>query len=324
MSIRRLLGLLGICALLAFFGALAYKHWYVQPKAFHEELVDRLKNHASPVWNKAIFGRDDWLFFRPDLEYLLNPIPPETMQQIIAFSATLKAHGITLYVVPVPTKTEVYPEMLTAAKAPAILKKARTDLLKKLSDKGVKVIDLLPSFLANKSSIALFEGNESHWTPKGIAFSAHIIATAIDTSLVNRKFPQSQEYTLKDTVFPSWGDMRDKINPWNGHTIYSLPVPRVFTKDNVGFTDDPTSKLLILGDSFVDRARWWHANLGAHLAFETRYSTRTFCSLLANTEGPCMYERLPAVFPENGVVIWAFTSRVLQYHLCSKPLPSKQ
>ena len=74
---------------------------------------------------------------------------------------------------------------------------------------------------------------------------------------------------------------------------------------------------MILGDSFVDRARWWSAHLGAQLARRINHPTRTYCSLLANTDGPCMYQHMPALFPKKGIVIWAFCSRVLRYPMNS-------
>ncbi len=82
---------------------------------------------------KGILGRDHWLFYRPDLRYLVEPDRPETgatdskwvqppsdctergsvEKAIIRFRDQLKERGITLVVMPVPGKPSVYPDQVT-------------------------------------------------------------------------------------------------------------------------------------------------------------------------------------------------------------------
>ena len=84
--------------------------------------------------NERVYpGRDGWLFFRPDVEYLtgrgfLDPsqlakrrasgsevtaaIQPDPRIAIMSFRRELEARGITLIVVPTPVKPGVHPEQL--------------------------------------------------------------------------------------------------------------------------------------------------------------------------------------------------------------------
>jgi hypothetical protein len=69
---------------------------------------------------KAVVGRDGWLFYRPGLEYLTGRPPPDPgcgnadpLPAILAFRDQLAARGIQLVLMPAPNKESVYPERLS-------------------------------------------------------------------------------------------------------------------------------------------------------------------------------------------------------------------
>ena len=70
---------------------------------------------------KALVGRDGWLFYKPGVEYLTSRLGTEMSEgafadplpAILSFRDDLAVRGIRLVVMPVPNKESVYPEMVT-------------------------------------------------------------------------------------------------------------------------------------------------------------------------------------------------------------------
>jgi hypothetical protein len=266
--------------------------------------------------NKVVSGSDGWLFYEPELTYIIKPLPRDNIERIAGFDRTLREHGMELFVVPVPNKIDIYPEKFSAFHASHPVNTARLRLLRDLEHAGVAVIDLVPAFEAAKAgNVPVFDPFESHWTALGMEIAGRVIAERIDPLLNRLHIERSVSYAVNDTVLRGKGDLIGRIGASERLTWYSLPVHRVLCPDGSPYTDDRKSKIMILGDSYVNHGKWWNAHLGAQIARYLGRPTRTYFSLLANTEGPCMYSLKPKMFPDRGVVIWVFSSRVLQYHL---------
>jgi hypothetical protein len=274
---------------------------------------------AHKARHKVVPGTNGWLFLQPELEYVVHPLPKDNIRLIAAFSRILAGHGMTLYVAPLPNKIDVYPESLTLFAASNPVSRGRSELLEGLRQAGVRVIDVLPAMVNEKASRPVFDPYESHWTSEGIVAAAGAIAHAIDSGLTAHGVSRTTRYTVRDTVLQGCADLPERYKGDGAPFWYPTPVKQVLDTGGNFYTDDKTSDILILGDSFVDHGRSWGMHLGAQLARFIGHPTRTYCSLLANTEGPSMYNRVKSIFPENGIVIWAFASRVLQYHMCTKP-----
>ena len=266
--------------------------------------------------NKVVSGNDGWLFYEPELTYMQNALPGENVEAVAGFDRTLRERGMALFVVPVPNKIDIYPEKFSAFPASHPVKSGRRELIRDLEEAGVRVIDLVPPFDSAKAAgCMVFNEFESHWTAQGMELAGRVIACRVEPLLDSLRVLRSVCYGVNDTVLKGKGDLVERISVSEKPAWYSLPVPQVVCPDGSLYTDDRTSKILILGDSFVNHGKWWNAHIGAQIARFLGRPTRTYFSLLANTEGPCMYQMKPKVFPENGVVIWIFTSRVLQYKL---------
>jgi len=258
-------------------------------------------------------GKDGWFFYKPELDYVLRKIPDKNIEGIAAFSRTLQQNKITLFVAPIPNKIDIYPDKFTNVKTSHPVKPQLTDLLRKLEKEGVRTIDLRPALEQEKRSHEVFGPYDTHWNPEGIEISARVIAERIRPVMDSLGVRHKIRFETEDTSYlvNAFGNLA-----FNGKLPeYRLHVKQVLYSGGQPFTDDKEAKILILGDSFVDHCRWWNANLGAHIARVAGTPTRTWFSLLANTDGPCMYKNKPGMFPRNGIVIWAFTARVLRHHL---------
>jgi hypothetical protein len=267
--------------------------------------------------NRVVTGRDGWLFYTPELAYVLRSIPKSNFEHILGFDAAMRRLGTTLVVVPVPNKIDVYADRLTRVKPPFPVKKSRADLIDRLRKAGVCVVDLVPEYKRIRDSRPMFDPFQTHWTSDGIDVAARTVASAIDSIMAAKGIVRTTQYQVRDSEVMTFGDLRNRLckNPKNS-PVYAALVHRVYCADSTPYHDEKASRILVLGDSFTDHFRWWNAHFSAQLSRYIDTPVRTWCSLLANTDGPCMYDRRPGAFPHNGVVIWVFTSRVLRHELC--------
>jgi hypothetical protein len=272
--------------------------------------------------NTIVPGKDGWLFFKPELDYAVLPIPSEDAQSIIDYDRLLREKGIALIVVPIPNKLEIYPEKFSWITVPHPVKPELSELLRQLQKAGVIVVDLIPPFERAKKDFIVYDPAESHWTSLGIEVAAREIGKRVDSLLAVRGIPQTTIYSTRDTIRLCYGDLLQKLTGNENAPCHPLLVRQVFEPDGTPYKDDLKSGIMIVGDSFVDHMRWYNSKLGAHLARFIKHPTYTFFSLSANTCGPCMYQRKPEAFPKKGIVIWAFTSRAFQWQLCSPRNPS--
>lgn len=156
---------------------------------------------------KGVLGRNHWLFYRPDLRYLVEPDrmeadtsnskwvqPPDRSthresveKAILRFRDQLKERGITLVVMPVPGKPSVYPDQVTgrAAGKERQFQSPTLKLLDGLQRQGVATVDLFAVFQAARESGgqagngALYLAHDTHWTPRGAELAAQAVATKL-------------------------------------------------------------------------------------------------------------------------------------------------
>lgn len=124
-----------------------YLSWYVPPSpGFNFRLAYTwLVSRGSPV----VSGKDGWLFYRPGVTSLLVPWPEKNIDNIIRLNKKLLRDSVCLIVVPVPNKSDVYPESLGLGD-PKIVSNQRDRFFNRLKNEGVYAIDLLPVFRSVK------------------------------------------------------------------------------------------------------------------------------------------------------------------------------
>ena len=151
---------------------------------------------------KGMLGRDQWLFYRPDVRYLVEPdrletgptdtrwvAPPSRLtrrqsveQAIVRFRDQLKERGIGLVVMPVPGKPSIYPDQVTGREAgkAAELRSPTLRLIEALESQGVSVVNLFPAFQAARAGGGpLYLAHDTHWTPRGAELAAQIAAARL-------------------------------------------------------------------------------------------------------------------------------------------------
>jgi len=301
--------------------------WSEKLAPTQERLKKRLK--AMPPKVKALAGRDGFLFYRNDLEYVTggdlekqrkgkNPLPV-----IVEFKKLLDEQGVDFLFVPVPTKLEVYPEELDPELkelSGQVINPAFRKLLASLAKDGIEVFDLLPALLQAKSAGGpepLFQHQDTHWTDRGLRLAAELLATRV------KKYPwfeqlakQKRAYDLRETSFTRFGDLQSRL-PEAEQKKYSpetLAAHQVFAAGKP-YDDDPDSPVVLLGDSFTgvyELTDAEHAGVSAHIARGIGYPLDL---VMSYGGGPNVRQKLMRRGVEalgtKKLVIWMMTARDL-------------
>jgi len=165
-------------------------------RAFEADLEDAswISRHIRPwmqyllfvalndAGEKAVAGRDGWMFYKPGVDYLIQAPPAETdandpVSAIVLFRDKLDARDTQLLVVPVPGKASVYPEMLTsrAVGSPIPVNTTTLGVIARLKEAGVEVIDLADALSQESGGTRHYLAQDTHWTPQGMRLAAKSI-----------------------------------------------------------------------------------------------------------------------------------------------------
>ena len=189
---------------------------------------------------------DRWLFYRQDVEFLVQPSPLDVrsakldnpITAIEKFRDQLKAKGVELLVVITPGKPSIYPEKLTGRASDAAenaagdavgnaadhansigLQSHGKKILDSLTRAGFNTVDLYTPLLAAKKDDAslgpLYLNDDTHWTPRGAELAAAEIAAAVKRlesdgkiKLKDLQYDNPQlGYVASDSVADRMGDI---------------------------------------------------------------------------------------------------------------------
>jgi alginate O-acetyltransferase complex protein AlgJ len=265
-----------------------YEEWTKKEEPFRRANLDYLK--SLPKEQMAFSGKDGWLFFRNEIEYLnsgdlaLQPPADNPLPRLREFNKLLEKQGITLLFCPVPNKSDVYFEKLPAGSAPAdstIINPYSRKFLSDLRQTGIGVIDLLPLFLSAKredaqSKESLFQKHDTHWTSRGLTLAAKYIAGRIRRLVWYGEASKNLvRYRMRDTAFLRQGDLVDKL-PGSEQSAYpadEINGQQILNPDGSLYkANNPDAPILLIGDSFTgvfELVDCKGAGVGAHIAAET-------------------------------------------------------
>jgi len=254
----------------------------------------------TPATQMALEADDRWLFYRKSLEFGIaegiarqdsahNPLP-----HLLRLQQFLQSRQVELLVVPVPPKSEVYPERLlgtranagpagsipaTAIPPNAIVNPEGRAFLRTLQQAGIEVVDLLPPLLDAKGSDAeatepLYQVHDTHWGWRGIVVAAEQLLTRIHAYAWYPEIAgNSDAYSIAPTPMNRLGDLVERL-PVERQVAYppdSLMGNRIL-KEGEPVQPQGGSPIVLIGDSFTgvyELTDCKSAGIGAHLAFGT-------------------------------------------------------
>ena len=219
-----------------------FEHTLEEKSWFQQHLRPQLQRFLfvtlQDTGAKGVLGRNRWLFYRPDLRYLVDPDrvevgpsdskwvqPPDRSthresveKAILRFRDQLKERGITLVVMPVPGKPSVYPDQVTrrATGKERQFRSPTVALLEGLQRQGVATVDLFAAFQRSRESAVretrtgpLYLAHDTHWTPLGAQIAAQAVASKLGEM---RVAPATRkEFRTQGVTVTRWGDILDMM-----------------------------------------------------------------------------------------------------------------
>jgi len=221
---------------------------------------------------KVFLGRDGWLYYRPDVDYLtagafsLKPTEsPEgsgerqcsPIPALKAFGDDLAKRGINLLVVPVPVKPMIEPEHLSldSRKVQTLLQNASyASFVEKLRSQGIEVMDLTALLLNRKESTgkAQYLQRDTHWTPDAMEAVADSLAERL-RGLSPADFLSQSNPTGESMSVHQPGDLTGMLDLPKSAPLFpdqEVGILPFRSTDRSHWKPDPSSPVILLGDSF--------------------------------------------------------------------------
>lgn len=240
----------------------SWSSWHDTQRAFRRDVSKRLA--AIPSNAKALVGRDGFLFYRRSLEHALAT----DMQQqaagknpfaaIVEFRDLLAEAGVDFLFVPVPTKLEVYPDKLAAkhaTRAGKIVSPAMRKIIGELAAANVEVVDLLSLYLEDRDKgELLYQSQDTHWTDRGMQLAANVIVARLQQYPWFAGLTRNPKlYTARAVKVNQYGDLHSRLTDRDkGHfKPAELTLQQIVDAKGDPYDDDPSSPVVVLGDSFT-------------------------------------------------------------------------
>ncbi len=293
---------------------------------------------------QVYLGRDGWLFYRADVDYVMGPpflnaarmtqrwhtaaAQPDAIKAIVDFRDQLAARGIELIVVPVPVKPTIEAQHLSA-RAPqnvAVNNPSFAEFKTRLTSAGVRIFDPVPSLMQRKHDVAgapLYLQTDTHWRPETMEFVAQKLAGFIEP----KKSPRDSSVQIVTKEITTRGDVaamlrfppRKNIYPPEKVTLHEV------TSGNSSWRPMGDADILFLGDSFSNifslGAMGWGESAGfaEHLSFEL--GGRPLDCIVRNSDGAFATREILQHDLARGrdrlagkkLVIWEFAARELAF-----------
>jgi len=298
--------------------------------------------------NEKVYpGKQGWLFYRPDMDYLMGPsflgrkqlaqrraggkiwekpVQPDPLPAIIDFQQQLAARGIKLILMPTPIKASLHPEnFVSGSWQPPLQNRSWPDFIGQLEQAGIPLFDpaaILVDAL-QRAPAPLYLQTDTHWRPEAMEEVASGLAEFIRArvDLTGRAAHlQRQEVSVSNR-----GDIDAMLRMPEGWDLYEkeqVTIHPVLTRAEELWQPSPTAEVLLLGDSFANiyslAGMGWGE--GAGLAEQLSYFLdQPVDALLQNDAGAFATRALLSRELARGrdrlagkkVVVWQFASREL-------------
>ena len=208
---------------------------------------------------QAYLGRAGWLFYRADIDSLINPDPQKTastaLAAILDFNRQLRARDITLIIMPTPVKPTIHPEKFSrryrTSDAP-MQNPSYAAFVEGLLSEDVLVYDPSPLLFAAARREPQYLKTDTHWKPEAMERVAKHLAAFIAAKVrLSSELSLTYVKTPADTV--NMGDIAKMLKlPTDQKSFPPERVTRHVVQTPSGKLWQPlqASEILFLGDSF--------------------------------------------------------------------------
>jgi SGNH hydrolase-like domain, acetyltransferase AlgX len=288
--------------------------------------------------NEQVYlGRDGWLFYRPDVDYITGPpflesktltrrahttgVQPDSIKAIVNFRDQLAARGIELIVMPIPMKPGVEGEQLSPrAKSQIILQNASfTEFKARLESAGVRVFD--PGPLVAQHQPPRYLQTDTHWRPETMELVAENFARSIQAAPTSAVAPRSEQQISGSGDIARMLRLPETANVSQPETVTIHPV----MSGETPWRASKDADILLLGDSFSNifslGALGWGESAGLAEHLSAALGGRPLDCILRNSDGAFATREILSSELARGhdrlagkkLVIWEFAARELAF-----------
>lgn len=182
-------------------------------KHFNESVIRYLGK--SPLPDKIVFGKDDWMFYGEKhldvyrgIERFSKTELDEIKKELLYRYEYLKKRNIKYYFVILPTKYSIYPEYLKDNITRLYDNTLTDQFIESFEGKApFKIIDTRKALIdAKKYNIRLFQKTDSHWNFAGGYFAYNCISQYLSKDFPEIKTKELSEYKI-DSTWKIGGDI---------------------------------------------------------------------------------------------------------------------
>jgi hypothetical protein len=295
--------------------------------------------------NEQVYlGRDAWLFYRPDVDYITGPpfldpsqirhrthvdrVQPDPIKAIVDFRNQLAARGIDLIAMPLPMKPGIDVDRFSAPiEENAPLQNASfLEFKARLESAGVRVFDPGPALVQRKAMLGgapLYLETDTHWRPKTMEFVAEKLASLIPSPGTTPE----RSFKLDDRLINGLGDTARMLKLPESQNFYRpemVTITEVWA-GNLPWRPSKDADILLLGDSFsnifsLDALGWGEsAGFAEHLS--RALHGRPLDCILRNSDASFATREILSRDLARGrdrlagkkLVVWEFATRELAF-----------
>jgi hypothetical protein len=295
--------------------------------------------------NERVYpGRDGWLFYRPDVEYVTGrgfleereferrvlaasewtTLPqPDPVLAIVHFKRELEARNIALVVMPTPVKPVIHPEGLAGGSQGTVRNASFARFTAALDQAGVAVFD--PAEELSRGTGDQYLRTDTHWRPEAMEAVAARLARFIEARwpAVRAFRPAVSEYRVQQVEVRQTGDIVPMLDLPDGQRLYppeSVWLRRVVNEDGSGWRSSRDADVLVLGDSFSNMYSLESMGWGTSAGFVEQLSyslRRPIDRILQNDDGAFATRAILAAdagrLKNTRVVVYQFAERELAF-----------
>jgi len=219
-----------------------------------------LKYHLFREGNQGVLiGEENWLFTSEEFDEELEPAVSyiDFFREVERIKAFFDNVGLTLIIVPIPSKSRVYKEKIRRFPYSSTLENRYEDALFRFREMGIPYIDLKKVFHERAPEELYYYQFDTHWTERGASRAAREVAAVLDSRNVILSFPKRSFYIAEKERKTFRGDLlayvpplKDKEETYNQKVLIDADPP------SLGLFDDPVIPILLVGTSYSFDSRW--------------------------------------------------------------------
>ena len=227
---------------------------------------------------QAYLGRADWLFYRPDVDYVTgrgfleedvlwarvlqsdpwaDPPRPDPMAALRELDAGLRAKGIHLLLLPTPVKPMLEPASFSGRftrQSPPLQNPSFDEFCRRLEEHGIDFLDVTADLWRHGQSSPepLYLRADTHWAPAAVEH----VAQSLSRTLIALDLAQQSEagvFFQRPSEVENLGDIARMLTPTPGQAErwrQRVVSHRVVDASGRPWKSDPQAEVLLLGDSF--------------------------------------------------------------------------